>query len=1011
MKKLITKISCLCLLLTSLGYAQGQKDVGQINGSVIESLTRKYLEGSEITLQGTDIKVTTEHGGNFNLRNVPSGSQTLIVSYPGLLTKSVLVEVTTGKTTSVEVKLAESDVVTLSEFKVAGAKEGMAQAVALRKASLNSKIVAASDQYGDVAEGNAAEYLKFLPGIGIDYNANDARAVTLRGMNTQFTNVNLNGNPIASATSGNLNRRFEFEQAPINNVETIEVIKTLTPDIAATSTAGDINFISKSAFDHVGSLATYRVYFQGLNNDLTLSKTEGWGQEKTRKILPGVDVNYSTLINTNLGFSISYKNSQLFNDYPRAQYTWEYNPANGGTPSRPIISNFALQNEQKDTRRQSLSAQVDYKLSENTKLTFLSSWAFYDLLFTDRVVTVAPGASAALSTSSTPTAASTFTGTAGKGTIALQTINRWKSGVTWDFPLILSHDFSDGSKLDASAYWTQAYSKYRDTTGSWYSDMTMTRGGTNPSTNTVTDPLTITFSNIGSIAPTYSAVTTSGTAVDMNDMSKYVVTQIRSRPQTGVDSKDGYNADYKFALKTTIPITVKVGGRIDENSRNISNPIYNRTGTTVATGFLNNGITGAQLAALADKGFSTHPIGYGLPAYNFINLYTAYTNLGGNSILPYTPASDIQARFEETTNAGYTRFDITPIKNFVISGGVRYEDRKTMSQNRLLTLAAPVTAYFTDQSYYPSVNIKYTPTNKIVVRAGYSKSLGLPDFSDLLPGPLTISDPTSSVRGKVSIYNPNLKAYKVDNFDAGIEYYFGSSSYVSAALFRKKMVNYIITATQSLDDNYAKALGIPLTSFGAPTNQYDVTTKFNVADPGYYNGIELAYAQTFTSLPAPFNTLGLQINSTLMSIDPINSKATFNSLDANANAVILDQISKNLELSSVKQALNVSINYTYQKIGINIQSHYTGHVLKTVTQKTVKYSDIALNQYFNELQYQAPRETLDFRLDYKWSTRFTPYVQVRNILGRPIVWATPTLPFNHAEYGDPIYEVGIRGVW
>ena len=108
MKKLITKISCLCLLLTSLGYAQGQKDVGQINGSVIESLTRKYLEGSEITLQGTDIKVTTEHGGNFNLRNVPSGSQTLIVSYPGLLTKSVLVEVTTGKTTSVEVKLDES---------------------------------------------------------------------------------------------------------------------------------------------------------------------------------------------------------------------------------------------------------------------------------------------------------------------------------------------------------------------------------------------------------------------------------------------------------------------------------------------------------------------------------------------------------------------------------------------------------------------------------------------------------------------------------------------------------------------------------------------------------------------------------------------------------------------------------------------------------------------------------------------------------------------------------------
>jgi iron complex outermembrane recepter protein len=1009
MKKLLSYSLGLFLVLTTVSLAQTQQ--GQISGSVIEMITRKYLEGSEIFVQGTDLKVTTEHQGLFNIRNVPVGTQTLIVSYPGLLTKTLEVVVYEGKTSTVEVKLSESDVVTLSEFKVAGAKEGMAQAVALRKASINSKIVAASDQYGDVAEGNAAEYLKFLPGIGIDYNANDARAITLRGMNTQFTNVNMNGNPIASATSGNLNRRFEFEQAPINNVETIEVIKTLSPDIPATSTAGDINFISKSAFDHVGTLATYRIYFQGLNNDLTLNKTEGWGQEKTRKILPGVDLNYSTLINPELGFTVSYKNSQLFNDYPRAQYTWEYNPANGGTPTNPIISNFALQNEQKDTRRQSLSVQIDKKYGEDTKITFLSSWAFYDLLFTDRVVTVAPGTSAALSTTSPSTAAASFTGTKGKGSVALQTINRWKSGVTWDFPVMLSHNFANGSKLDTSVYWTQAYSKYRDTTGSWYSDMTMTRGGINPSTNTVTDPITVSFANIGSIAPSYVATDVNGTAIDLTDISKYNVTQIRSRPQTGVDSKDGYNLDYKFDLKTTIPISLKVGGRYDENTRNIVNPIYNRTGVTTATGFLNNAITGSTLSALADTGFSHHPIGYGLPAYNFINLYTAFKNLGGTSILPYTPASDIQARFEESTEAEYARFDITPYKNFIISGGVRYENRKTMSQNRLLTLTAPVTAYFSDSSYYPSLNFKYTPINKLVLRASYSKSIGLPDFSDLLPGPLTITDPTSSARGKVSVYNPNLKAYKVDNFDAGLEYYFGSSSYVSATVFRKKMSNYIITATQSLDDNYAKALGIPLTSFGAPTNQYDVTTKFNVADSGYYNGIELMYAQTFTSLPAPFNTLGLQINGTIISINPINSRAVFNSTDTNANAIVLDQIRNNLALSSAKQSLNVSVNYTYHKFGINLQSNYTGHVLKSVTQKTVKYSDLALNQYFNELLYQAPRETIDFRLDYKWSTRLTPYVQVRNIFGRSIVWSTPSLPFNHAEYGDPIYEVGIRGVW
>jgi len=87
------------------------------------------------------------------------------------------------------------------------------------------------------------------------------------------------------------------------------------------------------------------------------------------------------------------------------------------------------------------------------------------------------------------------------------------------------------------------------------------------------------------------------------------------------------------------------------------------------------------------------------------------------------------------------------------------------------------------------------------------------------------------------------------------------------------------------------------------------------------------------------------------------------------------------------------------------------HVLKTVTQKTIKYSDVAVNQYFNELQYQPPRELVDIRIDYKWSNHFTPYFQARNILGRPIVMSTPTLPINHAEYGDPIFELGLRGTW
>lgn len=983
-------LSFLVLASTAFGQATG----GTITGTVVDSNTGKFLEGADITVEGTGLHTATARSGAFELNNVPTGEQKLVVAYPSMDPVSLPVVVTAGQPTSIPVRLGQnSDVIALSEFRVAGTKEGMAQAVALQKVAVNSKVVAAGDQFGDIAGGNAAEYLKFLPGVGIDYNANDARAVTLRGMGTQFTNVTMNGNPIASASSGNLARRFEFEQVAIDNIETIEVVKTLTPEMQATSTGGDVNLVTKSAFDREGNQLTYRAFLQGMNDDLYFKRTEGWGQRLSRKILPGLDANYAVHLGQKLGLNVSYTNFQLFNDYPRSGYTWEYNPANGGSPTAPALTSWNLQNEQKLTRRQSFSTQLDYKLTEKTRLTLLGDWNYYDLLFTDRTTTINTGALAPLATTSAPAFSNgTVNGLPGKGSVTFQTINRKKTGVTWVVPASLSHEFENGSKLDTSGYWSQSYSHYRDAQDGFYSDATM--GRTN---------LNVGFDNIGGIAPSYRVTDSAGAPVNLNDLTKFNVTQIRSRPQTGVDTKDGYSADYKFDFHTTIPMSLKFGGRVDYTKRDIDNAIFNRTAFAPP-------ITGSQLSGLGDNLFSQHSIGYGLPAYTFINLYTAYSQLGGLPFVTYTPSADIHATFKDTTSAGYLRYDVTPIKNVLIVAGVRYEDRVTDTTNRLLTLPNPVLAKFSDKSYFPSVNIKYTPTNKLVFRAGFAKSLGLPDYSDLLPSALTITEPGTN-RGKIALYNPGLQAYRINNYDVDVEYYFNRSSYVSLSLFRKDIRNFIVTASQGLDAASAARLGIPVTSLGSPVDQYDITTKFNVPDPGHYQGIEASYAQNFTFLPKPFNTLGLQINTTLLKVQPIKTNMVFSSTDAALNAATLEQVNKSLELASVKQAVNVELNYSYGKFGFNIISNYTGRVLKLISQKTVKYSDVATNRYYNELQYQSPRELVDVRIDYKWTRKFTPYLEVRNIFGRPINMATQTVPFNHAEYGEPIYELGVRGIW
>ena len=1003
------------LLLTSGSFtARAQGTGGIVTGTVIDATTGKFLEGADVSVEGTGLHVATEREGRFTLRDVPAGSRSLVVAYPGLEGASESVVVNAGQAATANIRLGSSGIVQLSAFKVAGTKEGMSQAIALQKSSDNLKLVAAGDQYGDVAEGNAAEYIKFLPGVGIDYNANDARAATLRGMSTAFTNVTLNGNPMASATSGATQRRFEFEQVSINNIETVEVFKTLTPEMPATSTGGSINMVTKSAFDRQGSLLTYRTYFQATSSDLYLKATEGWGQQLSRKILPGFDLNYAARLRDDLGINLSYKNSQLFNNYPRSTYTWEYNPANGAVPGTPALSSWNLQNEQKNTRRQAVSGQVDYKLAENTKLSVSGQWNFYDLLFTDRAVTIATGGlpflpgstSAALSSTSAPVYNyGTVVGRAGAGSAAVQSINRWKSGVTLNGTANLTHNFANAAKFEASTYWSQAYSKYRDTTGSWYSDATMTRSGLN-----------VTFSNIGAVVPTYTINDAAG-AVDLRDMSKYSMTQIRSRPQTGVDTRDGGSLDYKLPLTTTIPITVKVGGRLDITTRNIDNRIFNRTGTAAATGFGGaSAITGTQLAGLVDDNFSNHGIGYGLPAFNFINVYKAYTQLGGNAYLPYTPASDVLARFDDTTKAGYARFDVKPLTEFLVVAGVRYEDRNTDAENRLSTLPKIVRANFSHQDWFPSLNLKYTPTKNLVVRFGAATSIGLPDYGDLLPGLPTITDPTSSnSRGSISIYNPKLEPYNVVNYDAGIEYYFSRSGYVSASIFRKSLKNFIFASKQGLTAATAAELGISQGALGSPVDQYDVTYNYNVPEAGHYNGIELGYAQNLAFIPKAFGTVGLQANATLLQTDPIKTKAVFNNTatDPNLNASILDQVNNTLELAAVKRAFNVTVNYSLGKFGFTVTSNYTGKVLKGISRKTVRYSNAspAVNSYLNELSYQAPRELVDIRMDYKWSRRFTPYFQARNIFGRPIIMSSPNVPINHAEYGDPIFELGVRGVW
>ena len=76
-----------------------------------------------------------------------------------------------------------------------------------QRAALNMKSVVASDNFGDITGGNIGEFMKYMPGVVMDYVDADARAVRIGGLDPKYAGVSIDGMRMASAASAGVRRR------------------------------------------------------------------------------------------------------------------------------------------------------------------------------------------------------------------------------------------------------------------------------------------------------------------------------------------------------------------------------------------------------------------------------------------------------------------------------------------------------------------------------------------------------------------------------------------------------------------------------------------------------------------------------------------------------------------------------------------------------------------------------------------------------------------------------------
>ena len=218
------------LVFASLAPVRAQSAAtGAISGRVQNEATGQYLNNARVTVKGTDLTVFTDDTGSFRLAQVPAGPVVLEVLYSGLDPLQVPLAVTAGQRTERDINLNSRDrygastsagVVKLDAFIASSSRltEGEALATNEQRFAKNIKNVVATDAFGDVTEGNVAEFMKFMPGVTIEYSDASPNAVAVRGFDPNMTAVTADGAQLANASGSAANRSFLFTQVSINNV-------------------------------------------------------------------------------------------------------------------------------------------------------------------------------------------------------------------------------------------------------------------------------------------------------------------------------------------------------------------------------------------------------------------------------------------------------------------------------------------------------------------------------------------------------------------------------------------------------------------------------------------------------------------------------------------------------------------------------------------------------------------------------------------------------------------------
>ncbi len=788
-KMISLKSLFLVLVIFSNTATLYSQTTATLEGTVRDSLTSETLLGATVYFEELGIGNITDIDGKYQIEGVPLGIHKIQVSYIGYQTRNLVVDLSEGGVTKLDI-LLESSAIMGEEVEVLAQAAGQIAAIKEQMESNTIVNVVSKERLSELPDQNAAESVARLPGVSVQRDAGEAAKVVVRGLSPRFNSITVNGVRVPG-TEGD--RSVDLSLLPSDVLDGIQVFKALTPDKDADAIGGTVNLLVKKAPGGFRSTASLETGYNDLRSE--------FGQYKFS--LNGSDRFLDGKLGILLSGSVQRAN--------RSSLLFDIDPEWNQADSVNVIENLNFTDNFQVRDKYGLSASLDYTFNEDHEI-YLSS------LF-----------------GRTNRDEQRFRKRYRVGNTRTEYDARDRDRYELLYSNILNgkHTFNN---LELNWQTSYSFTLAKQTYGNYARFYEVGAFGTGLNEESVVDIIDKARNNLEETYFLYGQNDTfrnteGDFTASVNAEYDFTLGEgFSGKFKAGGKVRDKKKVNNLNEIRTDFNVVSEIG---QENPDLFE--LFNNTHIAISN-FIDPNYDTPNI-----NGFSVLSPGLDLDKLNdFYSTYSDEYDANG-----FTDALDYDAG--ETVTAAYIMSELSFGPRITFTPGIRYEHIETSYDGKFgdlrgnLGQEGVISDTTGGQSYgefFPQFHLKIDLNENLDLRFAYTHSLTRPDYTNLVPFERINDSEQEIVRG-----NPNLRHSVAVNYDVFLSYYNNRYGYFSVGAFYKELedVDYIRNTRLIEGDFAGYELTSPVNAEGTSTVvgvEFDVQTDFRFL-PKPLNGLIL----------------------------------------------------------------------------------------------------------------------------------------------------------------------------